>query len=55
MDVEQRIGRIHRYGQRDTAQVYNIVSADTMEGHDFGPAGGANLLRATVPGRRPRP
>src|SRR5206468_27104 len=32
MDVEQRIGRIHRYGQRDTAQVYNIVSADTIEG-----------------------
>lgn len=35
MDVEQRIGRIHRYGQRDTAQVYNIVSADTIEGEIF--------------------
>jgi hypothetical protein len=35
MDVEQRIGRIHRYGQRDTAQVYNIVSADTIEGQIF--------------------
>lgn len=35
MDVEQRIGRIHRYGQRDTAQVYNLVSADTIEGQIF--------------------
>jgi hypothetical protein len=32
MDVEQRIGRIHRYGQVYTAQVYNLVSADTIEG-----------------------
>ncbi len=35
MDVEQRIGRIHRYGQVHTAQVYNIVSADTIEGKIF--------------------
>ena len=35
MDVEQRIGRIHRYGQEDTAQVYNLVSADTIEGQIF--------------------
>ena len=35
MDVEQRIGRIHRYGQRHTAQVYNLVSADTIEGQIF--------------------
>ncbi len=35
MDMEQRIGRIHRYGQRDTAQVYNIVSTDTIEGQIF--------------------
>jgi superfamily II DNA or RNA helicase len=35
MDVEQRIGRIHRYGQTHTAQVYNLVSADTIEGQIF--------------------
>ncbi|MCB1143813.1 MAG: hypothetical protein H7A24_03080 [Leptospiraceae bacterium] len=32
MDMEQRIGRIHRYGQLDTAQVYNLVLSDTIEG-----------------------
>ncbi|KGR75216.1 DEAD/DEAH box helicase [Ureibacillus sinduriensis] len=32
MDVEQRIGRIHRYGQQDTAQVYNLILSDTIEG-----------------------
>lgn len=32
MDIEQRIGRIHRYGQESTSQVYNFVSIDTIEG-----------------------
>src|SRR5205823_8918499 len=31
MAVEQRIGRIHRYGQSDTAQVYSLVAEDTVE------------------------
>ncbi len=31
MAVEQRIGRIHRYGQTDTVQVYNLVAEDTVE------------------------
>lgn len=33
--MEQRIGRIHRYGQQHTAQVYNVVSADTIEGQIY--------------------
>jgi len=31
MAVEQRIGRIHRYGQQDTVQVYNLFAEDTVE------------------------
>lgn len=31
MAVEQRIGRIHRYGQEETSQVYNLVAEDTVE------------------------
>lgn len=35
MDMEQRIGRIHRYGQTHAAQVYNLVLSDTIEGRIF--------------------
>jgi len=31
MAVEQRIGRIHRFGQKEVAQVYNLVAEDTVE------------------------
>jgi SNF2 family DNA or RNA helicase len=31
MAVEQRIGRIHRYGQTETAQVYSLVAEGTIE------------------------
>ena len=35
MDLEQRIGRIHRYGQNSTAQVYNLVAGSTLEGQIY--------------------
>jgi len=31
MAVEQRIGRVHRFGQYDTVQVYNLMAEDTVE------------------------
>jgi superfamily II DNA or RNA helicase len=30
--LEQRMGRIHRYGQRDEVWVYNLVASNTREG-----------------------
>ncbi len=36
MAVEQRIGRIHRYGQFDTSQIYNLVAEDTVEERIYG-------------------
>ncbi|MBI4468459.1 MAG: DEAD/DEAH box helicase family protein [Acidobacteria bacterium] len=36
MAVEQRIGRIHRYGQEETVQVYNLLAQDTVEERIYG-------------------
>ena len=36
MAVEQRIGRIHRFGQKDVSQVYNLVGKDTVEERIYG-------------------
>jgi SNF2 family DNA or RNA helicase len=36
MAVEQRIGRIHRFGQKDVSQVYNLVAKDTVEERIYG-------------------
>lgn len=35
MAVEQRIGRIHRFGQKEVSQVYNLVAKDTVEEHIY--------------------
>ena len=34
--MEQRIGRIHRYGQQETVQVYNLFAEDTVEERIYG-------------------
>ncbi|NVM22151.1 MAG: DEAD/DEAH box helicase [Desulfobacterales bacterium] len=31
MAVEQRVGRVHRYGQQETVQVYSLIAEDTVE------------------------
>jgi superfamily II DNA or RNA helicase len=36
MAVEQRIGRIHRFGQQEVAQVYNLIAEDTVEERIYG-------------------
>jgi hypothetical protein len=33
MRVEQRIGRVHRLGQKETVQVINLVSRGTIEAY----------------------
>ncbi|MFP7493651.1 SNF2-related protein [Terribacillus saccharophilus] len=33
MRLEQRIGRIHRFGQQKDVQIYNFAVRDTLEGH----------------------
>ncbi|MEI6310167.1 MAG: helicase-related protein, partial [bacterium] len=33
--LEQRMGRIHRYGQRHEVHIYNLIAADTREGQVF--------------------
>lgn len=34
--LEQRLGRIHRFGQKEVAQVYNLVAKDTVEERIYG-------------------
>ncbi len=31
--IEQRVGRVHRYGQRKHVRVYNTISTNTIEGY----------------------
>lgn len=36
MALEQRIGRIHRFGQKEVSQVYNLVAKETVEERIYG-------------------
>ncbi|MEZ4835691.1 MAG: hypothetical protein R2873_27470 [Caldilineaceae bacterium] len=33
--IEQRFGRIHRIGQEETCHLWNLVAAETREGHVY--------------------
>ncbi len=33
MEIEQRIGRLHRLGQKRVVQIYNLVSSGTLQAH----------------------
>ena len=33
MEIEQRIGRLHRYGQKQPVRIYNFTQADTLQQH----------------------
>jgi SNF2 family DNA or RNA helicase len=33
MEIEQRIGRLHRYGQRHTVRIYNFTQQGTLQEH----------------------
>ena len=33
MEIEQRIGRLHRIGQERTVEIYSLVQADTLQAH----------------------
>jgi SNF2 family DNA or RNA helicase len=33
MEIEQRIGRLHRLGQQQPVHIYNLVQAGTLQAH----------------------
>ena len=35
--LEQRMGRLHRYGQENDVMIYNMIADDTVEGYVLGP------------------
>jgi len=51
MAVEQRIGRIHRYGQTETVQVYHLVAEETIEEKVYAILEGKLLEIATTIGK----